>query len=322
MELRGLGTTGLASSAIGLGSLGFTGGYGAADCDESIATVRHALDIGVTLLDTADFYGGGRVEELIGTAIRGRRADAVVATRGGATFTPEGRPTGLDARPESLRAACDASLRRLGVERIDLYSLARVDPKVPIEESIGALAGLVAAGKVRHIGVSEVTVDELRRAHAVHPLATVASEYSLLDRSIEADVLPAAREMGVGIVACSPLGRALLSGQLSSVDQLGAGDFRHNHPRFSAENLHRNRELVRVAEAIAAEKDVSIGRLALAWLLAQGPDIVPIPGTRTRTHLEMNAAATQIRLTDAERERLALAVPPGSVAGGREPRRR
>lgn len=322
MELRDLGTTGLVTSAIGLGSLGFTGGYGTADRDESLATIRLALDIGVSLLDTADFYGGGRVEELIGEAVRGRREEAVLATRGGATFTPEGRPTGLDARPERLHAACDESLRRLGTDWIDLYSLARVDPQVPIEDSIGALAELVAAGKVRHIGVSEVTPEQLRRAHAVHPVAAVACEYSLIERSVEAELLPAARSLGVGLIACSPLCRALLGGQLSSADQLGAGDFRHNHPRFSADNLPHNRNLVRVAETIAAGKDVSVGRLALAWLLAQGPDVVPIPGTRTRRHLEMNAAATLVYLTGDERRRLADAVPANAVAGAKEPQRR
>ncbi|MEV0001600.1 aldo/keto reductase [Micromonospora sp. NPDC050980] len=321
MQLRRLGSAGPVTSAIGLGTLGLTGGYGPVDRDEAVATLWHALDAGVTLLDTADFYGGGAVESLLGTAIKGRRDDVVVATRGGALFTPEGRPLGVDGSPQRLRAACDASLRRLGVDHIDLYYLARVDPEVPVEESTGALAELVAAGKVRHIGLSEVSAQELRRAAAVHPVAALASEYSLFERQIEGTVLPVARELGVGLVACSPLGRGLLTGRLTSVDQLGDGDYRRNHPRFAPEHFARNRALVRRAERLAAERDVSVGRLVLAWLLAQGPDVVPIPGTRCTTNLEMNVAATRVRLTEQELRLLAEAIPPDAVSGDRSPRR-
>ena len=322
MEVRTLGASGLISSAIGLGCLGFTGGYGAVDEVEAVATIWQALDTGVTLLDVADLYGGGSVERLVGQALQGRRAEAVIATRGGATFTPQGRPTGLDCRPQRLHEACDASLRRLGVDQIDLYYLARVDPAVPVEESVGALSELVAAGKVRHVGVCEVTPEQLRRAHAVHPLAVVAAEYSLIERSVEAELLPTAREMGVGLVACSPLARGLLTGRLSTTEQLGPGDYRHNHPRFAPENLDHNYRLIRAAEQLAADRQVSLSRLALAWVLAQGKDIVAIPGTRTRTHLEMNVAATQIELCADESAALAAAVPAGEVAGAKEPRRR
>ncbi|ASW54607.1 aldo/keto reductase [Plantactinospora sp. KBS50] len=321
MQLRRLGSSGPVTSAIGLGTLGLTGGYGPVDRDEAVRTLWHALDAGVTLLDTADFYGGGAVESLVGTAIKDRRDDVVVATRGGALFTPEGRPLGVDGSPDRLRQACDASLERLGIDHIDLYYLARVDPKVPVQESVGALAELVAAGKVRHIGLSEANAEQLRQAVAVHPVAALASEYSLFEREVERTLLPVARELGVGLVACSPLGRGLLTGRLTSVDQLGDRDYRRNHPRFWPEHFAHNRELVSRAEALAAERDVSVGRLVLAWLLAQGQDIVPIPGTRCTTHLEMNVAATQVKLTEDELRLLAETIPADEVSGDRNPRR-
>jgi aryl-alcohol dehydrogenase-like predicted oxidoreductase len=321
MELRTLGGTGLRTSALGLGCLGFTGGYGGVDRAEAVATIRQAIASGITLIDTADVYLAGAVEELVGQAVRGRRDQVVLATRGGARYTPEGRPTGLDGRPEYLRQACDASLRRLGVDHVDLYYLNRVDPAVPVEESVGALAELVRTGKILHIGLSEVDSEELRRAHRVHPVAAMASEYSLLERHVETQLLPVARELGVGVVACSPLARGLLTGRLTSTAQLTERDYRRNHPRFEPDNFAANRALVRTVEALAAERDVSPGRLVLAWLLSRGPDIVPIPGTRSRTHLEMNLAAARIRLTAQECDRLAAAVPAERVAGARQPRR-
>lgn len=321
MEVRTLGATGLRTSALGLGCLGFTGGYGAVDRAEAMATIRQALDSGITLVDTADVYLGGTVERLVGQAVRDRRHQVVLATRGGARFTPEGRPVGLDGRPEYLRRACEASLRRLGVDHVDVYYLNRVDPAVPVEDSVGALAELVRSGKVLHIGLSEVDSEQLRRAHRVHPVAVLASEYSLLERHVEAEILPVARELGIGLVACSPLARGLLTGRLASSAQLGERDYRRNHPRFEPDNFAANRALVRTVEALAAERDVSPSRLVLAWLLSQGPDIVPIPGTRCGTHLEMNLAATRIRLTDEDCARLAAAVPAARVAGARLPRR-
>jgi aryl-alcohol dehydrogenase-like predicted oxidoreductase len=320
MHVRKLGGTGLEVSAIGLGTLAFTGGYGPADEQAAVALIRRALDSGVTFLDTADFYAGGQVERTVGRAIAGYD-EAVVATRGGALFTPEGRPAGLDGSPAHLRRACDASLARLGVDRIDLYYLARVDPAVPLADSIGALADLVAAGKVAHIGVSEVTAEQLREAAAVHPIAAVASEYSLMERGVETNLLPTARQLGVGLVACSPLGRGMLTSRLNSLTQLGDGDYRHNHPRFAPENFAHNRQLVRAVEQLASDLHASVGRLSLAWLLAQGPDIVPIPSSRNPTHLELNSAATQLRLTPDECAELCAALPAAKVAGDRLPRR-
>jgi aryl-alcohol dehydrogenase-like predicted oxidoreductase len=315
MQLRRLGA--LEASAIGFGTLSLTGGYGRADRDESIAAIRQALDCGVNLVDTADFYGGGEVESLVGEAVADRRADVVIATRGGALFTPEGRPAGLDCSPEHLRQACDASLRRLGVDRIDLYYLARVDPNVAVRESIGALAELVAAGKIGHIGLSEAGVDDLTAAVAEHPIAALASEYSLFERGVEADVLPAVRAHGVGLVACSPLGRGLLTGRVTSSEQLGERDYRRNHPRFAPEHLSANLELVARAQKIATCRNVSLGRLVLAWLLAQGPDIVAIPGSRNPTHVEMNAAAAAIELTEDDLRSLSEAMPVGAASGER-----
>jgi aryl-alcohol dehydrogenase-like predicted oxidoreductase len=318
MEERTLGT--FVTSALGFGSLSLTGGYGPVERNDAKETIWQALDRGMRLIDTADFYGGGKIESLVGDAISGHDG-AQVATRGGALFTPEGRPAGLDCSPDHLRKACDASLNRLRVDRIDLYYLARVDPKVPLEDSIGALAELVEAGKIAHIGLSEVTVEQLNRAVAVHPIAALASEYSLFERGIEVDVLPAARAAGVGIVACSPLGRGLLTGQLTSAGQLGERDYRRHHPRFSPEHLDANISLVRRAQEVATSNEVSLGRLVLAWLLAQGPDIVPIPGTRSVTHVEMNAAATKVELTDEDLRALTEAIPAGAVSGDRLPRR-
>ncbi|SEB30972.1 Predicted oxidoreductase [Streptomyces misionensis] len=318
MEIRKLGAAGPLCSAVGLGCLGLTGGYGRVDADAAVDVVRAALDRGVTLLDTADFYGGGSVEELLGRALAGRREQAVIATRGGAVFAGSRRPTAFDGSPAFLRRACEASLRRLGTDHIDLYHLARVDPKVPVEESVGGLAELVAEGKIRHIGLSEAPADVLRRAHAVHPVAAVAAEYSLWSRDVEDAVLPVARELGIGLVACSPLGRGFLAGAVGA-NGPAEGDYRRNHPRFAPENLARNRVLLGEAARIAEETGVPLGRLALAWVLTRGEDIVPIPGTVRREHLLENIAAAAERLSAADAARLADCFPADAVAGSRLP---
>lgn len=320
MEHRQLGVAGPLVSAVGWGCLGLTGGYGGVDAAAAPALVRDVLDQGVTLLDTADFYGGGEVERLLGGALAGRRDEAVIATRGGAVFSGSERPTSFDGSPEFLRAACEASLRRLGTDRIDLYYLARVDPEVPVEESVGGLADLVAEGKIGHIGLSEVSPGVLRRAHAVHPVAAVASEYSLWSRDVESEVLPTARELGVGFVACSPLGRGFLTGTVAT-ERLAEGDYRRNHPRFAPDNAGRNRILLDAAAEIAADAGIPLGRLALAWVLAQGDDVVPIPGTVRRAHLLENTAAAAERLSSAQAARLAACFPADAIAGSRLPGR-
>ncbi|HEX6472680.1 MAG TPA: aldo/keto reductase [Streptosporangiaceae bacterium] len=294
---------------IGLGCGAFTGGYGVVDEEEIITTVQHALNIGITMFDLADFYAAGEVERIVGQALTGYRDEAFIATRGGLRFDPRGRPIGIDGSPEHLSRACDASLRRLAVDQIDLYYLARVDPHVPVEESVGRLGELVDAGKIRYIGISKATADELRRAHATRPIAAFAGEYSLLERGIEAEELPAARALGITVVACRPLARGLLTGRVSSVEHLAAGDLRRHDRRFGPESAARRKDMLLAAEAMAAERDVSLGRLALAWLLAQ-PGVVPVPSTRSRVHLEMNAAAVAVRLTRDERDRLSAIFPP------------
>jgi aryl-alcohol dehydrogenase-like predicted oxidoreductase len=321
MRYRKLGA--LEVSAVGLGCLGMSGGYGPADEAQCVDTIRHGLDLGLTLLDTADFYGGGANEELVGRAVAGRRDEVVLATRGGLRpAVPGGPPKVVDGRPEYLRAACDASLRRLGTDRIDLYYLGRVDPAVPVEDSVGALASLVEAGKVRHIGLSEASPEAIRRAHAVHPVTALESEYSLWERHVEAEILPTVRELGIGFVAHTPLGKGMLTGTLSTVDAFPPGDYRGNHPRFQDGHLRHNQALVDGARDALAGKGVPLGRLILAWLLAQGPDIVPIPGTRRREHLASNLAAADLELSTVETDRLSALVPPERVSGGREPVRR
>lgn len=304
-----------ATPPVGLGCRALTGGYGPVDEDEAVRTIQHALDIGITLFDVADFYGAGEAERIVGRAIAGRRDEALIATRGGLRFDAAGRPVGVDGRPASLSRACDASLRRLAVDRIDLYYLARVDPDVPVEESVGRLAELVDAGKIKSVGLTKVTAEELHRAHATHPIAALAHEYSLLERGIEAEQLPAARALGVTVMACRPLARGLLTGRISSVDQLAPDDLRRDDPRFWRENAARRRDMLLAAERMTAEKDISLGRLALAWLLAQ-PGVLPVPSTRNRLHLEMNAAAIGIRLTPAERDRLAAIFPAKRAGDG------
>lgn len=314
MEQRHLGTTGLISSALGLGCMGFSQAYGPADDHRSTAAIRAALDQGVTMIDTAMSYGRGHNEKLIARAIAGRRQDVVLATKFGIVRRDDG--VGLDGRPEHVRAYCDASLGRLGVDVIDLYYLHRVDPEVPIADTVGAMAELVTEGKVRHLGLSEVNPGQLELAAAVHPIAAVQFEWSLSWREPEDDVVPAARRLGVGLVPYSPLGRGLLTGALPT-GPFPAGDFRAGDPRFAADNLPDNLVLVQALERLAAHRQVTVGQLALAWLLAQGPDVVPIPGTRNPTRIAENTAATEVTLSAADLAALEQAAPRQAWQGNR-----
>jgi aryl-alcohol dehydrogenase-like predicted oxidoreductase len=319
MERRKLGTQGLTVSALGLGCMGMSDFYGPADEAESVATLHRALELGVTLLDTADMYGPFKNEELLGRALRGRRDQVVLATKFGNRRGPDGAFLGVCGTPDYVRRCCDASLQRLGVEVIDLYYQHRVDPAVPIEETVGAMAGLVKAGKVRHLGLSEAGADTIRRAHAVHPISALQTEYSLWTRDPEAGILPTVRQLGIGFVAYSPLGRGFLTGRFRSADDLPAQDWRRQNPRFQGENLGRNLVLLGRVEALAREKGLTPAQLALAWVLSRGQDVVPIPGTRRRDRLEENVAAAGVRLTAAELARIDEALPPGAAAGTRYP---
>jgi aryl-alcohol dehydrogenase-like predicted oxidoreductase len=293
--------------------------YGPADEAESLATLDRALELGVTFLDTADMYGPFKNEELLGRALKGRRDRVVLATKFGNRRSPEGAFLGVCGTPEYVRQACDASLRRLGVDVIDLYYQHRVDPAVPIEETVGAMAGLVRAGKVRWLGLSEAGAATIRRAHAVHPISALQTEYSLWTRDPEAEILPTVRALGIGFVAYSPLGRGFLTGRFRAADDLAANDWRRQNPRFQGENLARNLELVARVEALARAKGVTAAQLALAWVLSRGADVVPIPGTRRRSRLEENVGAAAIRLSGEELRRLDEAAPPGAAAGTRYP---
>ena len=318
METRRLGSRGPEVSAVGLGCMGMSEFYGAIDEDEAVATIHRALELGVTLIDTADIYGPFTNERLVGRAIAGRRDAVVLATKFGNVRREDGSWAGIDGRPEYVHSACDASLKRLGVEHIDLYYQHRVDKKVPIEETVGAMAELVGAGKVRHLGLSEASPETIRRAHAVHPITALQTEYSLWSRDPEERLLPTVRELGIGFVAYAPLGRGFLSGRFRSPDDVGdEGDFRSRHPRFQGDNFRRNRELVERLEALAAEKGVTPAQLALAWVLHQGDDIVPIPGTKHRTYLQENVAAVQVELSEEDLARIDEAAPRGVTAGDR-----
>ena len=319
MKLRMLGRSGLQVSAMGLGCMGMSQSYGTPDDTESRATLRRALEIGITLLDTADAYGGGENETLVGSMIRDRRTDVVLATKFGILRDATGVPRGVDGSPAYAKRACDASLQRLGVDVIDLYYLHRVDANVPIEDSVGAMAELVQAGKVRHLGLSEASVDSLRRACTVHPITALQSEYSLWNREPELDVLPVCRELGIGFVPFSPLGRGFLSGTVTATDNLPADDFRRILPRFKGEALDHNLALVRTLEALAEQRQCTTSQLALAWILAKGDDIVPIPGTKRRTYLESNAAAADSVLSAEDVAALDAAFPIGAAAGARYP---
>ncbi|KJY33290.1 aldo/keto reductase [Streptomyces sp. A1547] len=306
----------LAVSAQGLGCMGMSHGYGASDDTQSIATLHHALDLGVTFLDTADFYGAGHNEELIGRAVAGRRDEVVLATKFG--FASRlGEPVRVRGDAAYVRQACEASLRRLGVDHIDLYYQHRVDPQVPIEETVGAMAELVQAGKVRHLGLSEAGAATVRRAHAVHPITALQSEWSLWTRDLEAEIAPVCRELGIGLVPFSPLGRGFLTGRYSSVEGLAENDVRRTQPRFADGNLERNLAIVAKLNELAAAKGVTAGQLALAWVQHRGDDVVPIPGTRRRRYLEENLAALAVELSPEDLAAIEAAAPPSEIAGTR-----
>jgi aryl-alcohol dehydrogenase-like predicted oxidoreductase len=319
METRTLGTQGLEVSALGLGCMGMSEFYGRADEVEAIATVQRAVELGVTFLDTADMYGWGANERLVGKAIEGRREDVVLATKFGNVRGPNGEFLGIDGSPGYVRSACEASLERLGVETIDLYFQHRVDLQTPIEDTVGAMADLVQEGKVRYLGLSEAAPATIRRAHAVHPITALQSEYSLWTRDPEAEVLPTLRELGIGFVAYSPLGRGFLCGRIRSTDDLDERDFRRRGPRFQEENLRQNLELVSAVEELAAEKGATPSQVALAWVLTRGDDVVPIPGTKRVEYLEENAAAAALELTPDELALLERTFPVGVAAGDRYP---
>ncbi len=317
MQQRRLGRQGLMVSALGLGCMGMSEFYGPADEGESIATIHRALDLGINFLDTADVYGPHTNERLVGQAIAGRRGSVVLATKFGIVRGSDPQARGVNGRPEYVRASCEGSLKRLGVDHIDLYYQHRVDPTVPIEDTVGALAELVWQGKLRYIGLSEAAPATLRRAQAVHPITALQTEYSLWSRDPEDDVLPTCRALGIGFVAYSPLGRGFLTGRFKKFDDLPAGDFRRGSPRFQEANFQKNLDLVRKVEEIAREKRSTPAQLALAWLLARGEDIVPIPGTKQRARLEENAQAVGIALSKSDLARIDAVAPKGVAAGAR-----
>lgn len=318
MKTHRLGASSLEVSAIGLGCMTMTGLYGACDDNEAIATIHRAAEVGVNLLDTSDAYGNGRNETFVGKAIADRRDSYIVITKFGNIRFPDGRQ-GVNSRPEYVIEACDASLKRLGIDTIDLYLQHRVDPDTPIAETVGAMARLVEQGKVRYLGLSEAGIETIRRAHAEHPMTALQTEYSLWSRDVEESILPTCRELGIGFLAYSPLGRGFLTGRIDSLDRLEEKDRRRDHPRFDAENLARNQALLEPIRALADAKGCSLAQIALAWLLAKGNDIVPIPGTKHPEYLEANAAAVEIALTDDEVDALDQAIPPGVAAGTRYP---
>jgi aryl-alcohol dehydrogenase-like predicted oxidoreductase len=315
--MRKLGKSGLEVSAIGLGAMGMSGMYGPTDDARSEATIRHALDLGVNFIDTADFYGSGHNEMLIGRAIEGRRDEVILSVKFGALRTPDGGWGGHEARPVAMRNYLAYSLKRLRVDHIDLYTPSRVDRTVPIEEVVGAMAEMVEKGYIRHIGLSEAGPDEIRRANAVHPIAALQIEYSLWTRDIEAEVLPATRELGIATVAYSPLSRGFLSGQIRSPQDFAPGDFRRNTPRFQGENFARNLALVDAVRELTAKKGATPAQLAIAWVLSRGEDVIPIPGTRDPKRLEENLGALDVRLTPEDLRALDEVSPAGAVAGDR-----
>ncbi|WP_319422149.1 aldo/keto reductase [Pleurocapsa sp. FMAR1] len=316
MKTRTLGTQGLTVSALGLGCMGMSYAYGSADEQESIAVIHRAIELGITLLDTAEAYGPFTNEQLIGRALQGKRDRVVIATKFGHAISGDVRQ-GLNSRPEHVREVCDASLKRLGTDYIDLFYQHRVDPAVPIEETVGAMAELVQQGKVRYLGLSEASPNTIRRAHAVHPISALQSEYSLWERGAEAQVLPTVRELGIGFVPYSPIGRGFLTGQIERVEDFAEDDYRRTDPRFQGENFNQNLKLVDRVKQIAQEKNATPSQIALAWLLHQGDDIVPIPGTKRRAYLEENAAAAEIELSHEVLDRLSQAAPVGAASGDR-----
>jgi aryl-alcohol dehydrogenase-like predicted oxidoreductase len=314
---RRLGRSELTVSALGLGCMGMSEFYGPSDDEESIATIHHALDRGINFLDTADAYGIGRNEELVGRAVRGGRHEVILATKFGNVRSPDGKFLGISGRPDYVQQSCEASLRRLGVDTIDLYYQHRVDTEVPIEETVGAMAALVQQGKVRFLGLSEAAPATIRRAAKVHPIAALQTEYSLWSREPEAEIIPTCRELGIGFVPYSPLGRGFLTGKYRNEAVLASDDFRRSTPRFQSENLQRNIILVERIEKIASEKKCTAAQLALAWVLAQGNDIVPIPGTRRQKFLDENVDAIRTTLTAGDLARIDQELPPGMAAGDR-----
>ena len=321
MQTRELGRSGLFVSALGLGCMGMSDFYGDTDEAESIATIHRAIELGVTFLDTADVYGTGRNEELVGKAVKDRRADVVLATKFGNVRAADGTFVGINGKPDYVHSACEASLLRLKVDVIDLYYQHRVDPDTPIEDTVGAMAELVHAGKVRYLGLSEAAPDTIRRARKVHPITALQTEYSLWSREPEGELLDTVRELGIGFVAYSPLGRGFLTGKIMSLDDLAEDDWRRSMPRFEQENFHQNMELVERIGTLAAAKEYTPAQLALAWLLAQGEDIVPIPGTKRRRYLEENVGALEVHLTPDELAEIDAILPPGAAAGSRYPER-
>jgi aryl-alcohol dehydrogenase-like predicted oxidoreductase len=319
MEQRKLGRGGLEVSALGLGCMGMSEFYGPADEREAVATIHRALELGVTFLDTADMYGPYTNEQLVGRAIADRRDRVVLATKFGIVRGEDPTERRIDGSPEYVRRACEGSLRRLGVDHIDLYYQHRVDTSVPIEETVGALAELVQEGKVRHLGLSEASARTIRRAHAVHAISAVQSEWSLWSRDVEDEVVPTVRELGIGFVAYSPLGRGFLTGAIRSLDDLDDDDFRRHSPRFQGENFARNLELVERVHELARERAVTPGQLALAWVLSRGDDVVPIPGTKRRSYLEENVGALEVRLSVEDLARIEELAPEGAAAGERYP---
>lgn len=319
MQQRQLGSQKLVVSALGLGCMGMSEFYGPRDEQESLATIHRALDLGVSFLDTSDAYGPFTNEELVGRAIRDRRHEVVLATKFGIQRSADPTYRGISGRPEYVREACEASLKRLGVDCIDLYYQHRVDPNVPIEETVGAMADLVQAGKVRFLGLSEAGLQTIRRAHATHPITALQTEYSLWSRDPEDEILPTTRELGIGFVAYSPLGRGFLTGQIRRFEDLAPDDFRRMSPRFQGENFHKNLLVVERVTALARAKGITPSQLALAWVLAQGADIVPIPGTKRRRYLEENTAAVDVELTADEVATIEEALPPGLASGARYP---
>jgi aryl-alcohol dehydrogenase-like predicted oxidoreductase len=317
METRKLGRSGLTVSALGLGCMSMSNVYGAADDKQSIATIHRAIELGINFIDTADVYGNGHNEELVGRAIKGKRDKVLIATKFGNRFDASGKWLPVIGTPDYVRSSVEGSMKRLGVDVIDLYYQHRIDPNTPVEDTVGAMAELVRQGKVRYLGLSEAAAKTIRRAHAVHPISALQSEYSLWSRDIEDEIIPTIRELGIGLVPYSPIGRGMLAGKIATTADLPDGDFRKNHPRFESGNIERNHALVTRVQAIAARKKCTPAQLAIAWVLSRGKDVVPIPGTKHPKYLEENLGALNVTLTPADAAELESAISPDTVSGQR-----